>query len=530
MTTDTQPKEALELVTEESAFTALEAEMILAAVAMRDEHTFADRGIFLDENTAGFFYRKNRDEPGLSERLYRAGLIREGNDHKYQTKDAIKDYLNLSDMELAPYLKYLNRPAHVVSAAVERIKEAAQRRMLERQLKQALRQIAEKDQTVETVISSTMSNVSGVAVLSKHPGETAADLALGYGKANEWDRFPEPFIYRSAHPLDKMPFMLGSYNIIVAPPHTGKTVLAWWRARELAEKGGRVLWLGYEMTGTDILDMEITRMTGIPYTKLLNAREGIRVGEDSQRAKLSDRDEKARDEALAKIGSTWGPNVRFLSGGHAVAMNELPSIVRRLRTKGMLDMLVVDHLNIARVNDERGMPIQNEVTRTTEASRICREIVETTGTPILANAQFNRSRKEATTEEKGPDQFTMEMLRGSGALENDAYGITACQIVQSSEGGGRLIRWRKGDPIIPGMRLALLGQILKNRKAGGLCSTWIAPLAEADKDNNPRFDYDLALLRKWHTSGRHGVQLPDDSNYTGTMEDTTPEYHNQEAF
>lgn len=484
MTTDSVT--AAEPTTYKTVYRAPEAEIIMAAVAMRSN--FQDRFMFLDKVTAECFAPLPDGSPSLSERIYRLGLIKEGNNYRYTTPEAVRDQLGLSDKDLEPYYKCFNRPAKLVQEARDRMLEAAQRRSFTRRARAAIAKIENPELAVDTVVAETTIELTGVAVASKKPGRTAAEIAKNYGKVNSWSQYPKPFLLRSKHPVDTTPFGMGSYNVVLAPPGTGKTVLALWKAVEVAQAGGYVIWNGWEMDADDLIDMVISRFTGIAYQDLVDAREGESIGDEFLTNALTDEERAQRDSVLADMFAedSWGHRIRWLTGGDALPMNNLLPLIRRLRAEGRADFLVLDHLHISVVLDERGNPIQDAHKRATAASQWARQIAADTGIPMYVAAQFNRSRKDAKSEGDEIDVYTLEMIRDSGAIEQDAFGITAIQLVVRDKGSGVLKKYRREsypNGLPSWLELGMAGQVMKNRKGGGVLGTWFTPIIEG------RFDF-----------------------------------------
>ena len=477
----------------ETVFYAPDAEMILAAVVLRSSEVFPDRFLFLDDTTAQCF-----SSDSLWKRIYEAGLLKDGSRYRHQSIDAIRDYLGVTDEELKPLFKYMNRPVSVLEDARTRVLLAAQRRSLYKKLLVQAEQVKNSEILLDTLITETTKKIFDVAIASKKPGKTVAELSFEYGKTHAWAHFPKPVLHRSDHGMDATPFGMGAYNVFLAPPGTGKTVLALWKAVEIAQQGGYVLWNGWEMDGNDMLDMIIARFTGIPFRLLMDAREGQEIGDETLCNAITPEQRTARDAFLGDMYAegAWGHRIRFLTGSDALSLNALLPLVRRLRVNGLCDLLVIDHLHIAQVLDEKGAVITDEVKAASAASRLTRTIALETGVPIFAAGQLNRSRKDAKQEGDAPDVYRMDHIRGHGSIEQDAFGITVLQVVQYNPQAGRVIRYtppahppRKGerDPnLLAGYTKAIMGQVLKNRKGGGRLTSWVMPMIE------DRFDFDMS--------------------------------------
>jgi hypothetical protein len=459
---------------------APEAELIVASVAMRPRFD-DERDQFLNDTIARCF-APSEDGESLSERIYRAGLIRQGNRYLYASTAAMSDYLSVPRSDLQPYFQCFNLPVHEIQAAVDRIIEAAQRRSYQKHCNSLIAKVQLPERSIESLISDGLSRIAGIAVVSKDPGLSGSDIVSQYGKAGPWDRYPKLFVWSGGSEFTATPFLPGVVNLFPAAPFTGKTVAAWWYACEFAKAGGRILWLGWEMTATDLLDMLITRITGIDYKSLVMARM---LPEDFALAAAETAAVKAALESIAD----WIGNIRFLTGQDAGTLNEVYSYVRQLRVKGEIDLLVIDHLNIAKVDDERGRRIVGEFELPSAASKWCMQIAADTGTPIWANLQLNRSRKDATSEGGGPLQYTKEMLRGSGHLEQDAWGITALQTVLYNPRTAEVRHHDGNDDTVPeGWEKAIHGQVLKNRM-GGRLGSWTLPIIPN------RYDYRVNTYR-----------------------------------
>ena len=188
-------------------------------------------------------------------------------------------------------------------------------------------------------------------------------------------------------------------NILAGRPGMGKTGLALSVALNAALDGKHVLFHSLEMSSEQLIKRLMAMQTGI-------SLEQIMSGE------LSDEEMQILVSAQATIASL---PIIFNDNPSVTAANMLMG-ARRLKRKGMLDLVIIDYLQLMRASrDVQGKGRYEEVS---EISRDIKAMAKRLDVPLLALAQLSRSVE--SREDKRP---MLSDLRDSGQIEQDADRI-----------------------------------------------------------------------------------------------------------
>lgn len=189
----------------------------------------------------------------------------------------------------------------------------------------------------------------------------------------------------------------GHLIVLAARPSMGKSALAMQFAQHAAliEKKG-VLVFSLEMPTEELFERMTSTQGNLPYKRI---RDGDLLEEDW--TKLA-----------AAVSKLKGSNIRVVDAP-SLHINQIRAYARKAHRKGVLGLIVVDHINIAKGN---GNGREQEVA---SVSGGLKALAKEIGCPVLALCQLNRD-----VESKEDKRPLMSHLRESGAIEQDADIVT----------------------------------------------------------------------------------------------------------
>lgn len=128
---------------------------------------------------------------------------------------------------------------------------------------------------------------------------------------------------------------------------------------------------------------------------------------------LTEQNWAAMTAGLERLHDDQGGRFRLYRGTR-LTVEKIAMLARHARERGELDMLVIDYLQLIQTTEK----IQNKVDKLEYISTELKQLALELGIPILTASQIHRM----STEEKkrNPRAPTLDELRGSGALEQDA--------------------------------------------------------------------------------------------------------------
>lgn len=190
----------------------------------------------------------------------------------------------------------------------------------------------------------------------------------------------------------------GELNVVAARPSVGKTALAEQIGMNVANKGGKVLFVSAEMSNDSLAARVLSRLTGI---NLYNIRSGNTVF----------------DPSVQDIGITSfydrNPKVYIYSANRPTDMEVRTATMLASVKYGGLDLVVVDYIQLVRCSDD-GAKTQND--RVAHVSSMMKSLAmdPLVNCPVLALSQLSR------LSEKEGRMPGLHDLRDSGAIEQDA--------------------------------------------------------------------------------------------------------------
>lgn len=189
----------------------------------------------------------------------------------------------------------------------------------------------------------------------------------------------------------------GDLVVMAGRPSMGKSLLAFQIAmRGAVDRGCRVLGFSLEMTAERILERATANIGNIPLGALRKCEREM-FGEYSAQINVAAR--KLHDADLL-IDETPGLHI-----------NQIQARARSAHRRKPLDLVLVDHINIARGGTKK----DEQVAQLTDISMGLKHLAKELGCPVLAVTQLNRG-----VEQRPDKRPRMSDLRGSGSIEQDA--------------------------------------------------------------------------------------------------------------
>tara|TARA_R110000803_G_scaffold69326_2_gene131669 strand:+ start:6417 stop:7772 length:1356 start_codon:yes stop_codon:yes gene_type:complete len=190
-------------------------------------------------------------------------------------------------------------------------------------------------------------------------------------------------------------FQDGELIVLAARPAMGKSALALNMAKNITiDNGKAVAVFSLEMTSKQLMGRFYSDVTGIESWKF-----------------------KKRELTMPEWGRINDASILlkeirlFIDDTPSIKLNELRSKCIRLKSKGNLDIVLIDYLQLMRLNYKTGSREQE----ISEISRGLKAIAKELNVPIIALSQLSRKVEER------PDKMPMMSdLRESGAIEQDA--------------------------------------------------------------------------------------------------------------
>lgn len=185
------------------------------------------------------------------------------------------------------------------------------------------------------------------------------------------------------------------FIVIAGRPKMGKTTLVMNIADHVAvTQRKQVLVFSLEMSHRQLMDKALASLGGIPLDNLKNGSVF-----NTHTKELTD-----AASALANSGLT-------LYDRKGATINQIRSVARRHKIRHGLDMLVVDHIGLVKVDNARATDVQ----RITEITRELKLLAKELDVPLLALSQLNRQLEQRPNKRPIPSD-----LRDSGTIEQDA--------------------------------------------------------------------------------------------------------------
>lgn len=195
-------------------------------------------------------------------------------------------------------------------------------------------------------------------------------------------------------------------TIVGARPGKGKSAFLLAAAMNAAKEGFHVGYFSLEMSAIQIGQRELAARSLVPITKQ-------RYGRD----RLTDDDWARMAEGLTLLQSE-GLNERLhIYQSYGLTIERLSNIARHAVQRGEMDLLVLDYIQLLKTVEKTAA----EHERLGHISKGLKQLALTLDIPILTAAQVRRQSADDT--KKGGRAPTLDELRGSGDLEQDADNV-----------------------------------------------------------------------------------------------------------
>lgn len=187
----------------------------------------------------------------------------------------------------------------------------------------------------------------------------------------------------------------GDLVVLGGRPGSGKSSLAWQWAIDVARRGGGVLAVSMEMTASALGRRALSIASGVPIWRMKKAQH-----EEDMGPLLA-----ARRELLMLPLS--------IEDGGRTTSAEMFGMARAARRKHGLSMIVVDHLQIAKPDDQDQR--NGSTAAVAGVAHAMKELAKRMECPVVLLSQLNRA-----LESRDDHRPTMADLRQAGAIEEDA--------------------------------------------------------------------------------------------------------------
>lgn len=183
--------------------------------------------------------------------------------------------------------------------------------------------------------------------------------------------------------------------VIAGRPKMGKTTLAMNIADNVAlVQGKQVLVFSLEMSHRQLMDKTLASIGSIPLDKL---KDGSAL--------------ESHGQQILEVGGRVAASGLALYDRKGATINRIRSVARRHKLRYGLDLMMVDHIGLADVEDSRASPVQ----RVSEITRQLKLLAKELDIPVIALSQLNRQLEQRPNKRPIPSD-----LRDSGSIEQDA--------------------------------------------------------------------------------------------------------------
>ncbi len=289
-------------------------------------------------------------------------------------------------MEIAPVSTDLE--AHIAE-----VRRASMRRSLRQAAEEMIRAVTENEEPGE-ITGRVMEELRRIEEGNTGGLLTGTDAVLQF-----WERADSKNLYvKTGFPNFDRLLGGGLLNcglyILAARPGAGKTAVAVQIGDRVAAREGAVLFVSLEMEAVQLTARRISRMSGVPSSKLLLGG--------------------ATNDELVKAANSGKQAARlpfFVNNTLKCDVTSIRTLARQIKN---LKLVIVDYLGL--IQPDRTLKSRYE--QITMVSGELKILARTLGVPVLCLAQLNRA-----SEQRRDNTPMLSDLRDSGVIEQDADSV-----------------------------------------------------------------------------------------------------------
>lgn len=379
---------------------SIEAEQSVLGAVLANANVLSDVSEHLTADD--FFAAKHRA-------IFKAMLAESGKSHAMDVISLSEAMHRTGDLEQAGGIEYLtqmqldNPGSANVRLYCQIIKDYAKKRGLMATINEVADSVAHEGHlSADELIALAASKIGGMQVADgeglRNTRQILKSLVAHWDKKSSSGNVIDGFETGLAD-LDRrfLGWKAGDLVVMAGRPSMGKSLLAFQIGiRGAVDRGRRVLGFSLEMTAERIMERAAANVGNIPLDALRRCEKEM-FGEYSNQINIAAR--KLNDADLL-IDQTPGLHI-----------NQIQARARAAHRKAPLDLVIVDHINIA----AGGTKKDTELAQLTDISKGLKMLAKELGCPVLAVTQLNRG-----VEQRQDKRPKMSDLRGSGSIEQDA--------------------------------------------------------------------------------------------------------------
>jgi replicative DNA helicase len=293
-------------------------------------------------------------------------------------------------------------PRSVMSYAENVADYANKRRLLEIMNKGAM--WAQNGRRSKDIVTDLMTDLSNVTVYGGED-EYTSPISTILGDVYDWTSRAAageiPGVPTGFIDLDRLFGSLigGNVYVIAGRPGQGKTALLLSIARNNGKTNKRVAIFSLEMSKLQVGQRLLAQEVEVDLAKIVTGKQ------------LDDGDWPKITHGM-EVVERWPVIVNDLS---SINISQIRQTARRIKSKGGLDLLIVDYIQLASADVKKNATREQEVSA---ISRGLKYLARELDVPILAAAQLSRA-----VEQRANKRPVLSDLRESGSLEQDAYSV-----------------------------------------------------------------------------------------------------------
>ena len=308
------------------------------------------------------------------------------------------------------YLVELSRSvpsARNVDAYIDTVLEAANTRRLQKIAESINRAVSSGDKTADSIIEAIDHACNDITTRNEQQGGGWINGMEGVMMAFEAAEHDEKRIPTGFEELDDMlcgGLVKSELTIVGARPGKGKSSFMLAAALAAARAGYKVGFISLEMSEIQMFQRVLASASMVGISKQRRGKNA-----------MTEEDWAAMASGMERLGDQGIANFRMCKG-YGMTLERLISLARHAKQRGELDLLVIDYIQLMRTAEKTS----SDVERLGRVSQGLKQLALQLDIPILTAAQV---RRQGAGERSGSRAPTLDELRGSGDLEQDADNV-----------------------------------------------------------------------------------------------------------